>query len=82
MKKLLIAIAFVSLFGCTDPRGATETLRGQGFKDIRITGYAWFAGSQDDIYQTGFEATSPAGVQVKGAVCRGLFFKASTIRFE
>lgn len=83
MKKILIALGMVlALAGCTDEPGAERILKANGFSDIQFTGYAWMSCSDKDTYQTGFIAKGPTGIRVKGAVCAGMFFKNSTIRFE
>lgn len=82
MKKILIAIVALLAVGCTDPSGATRILEANGFTDIQLTGYAWLSCSDKDTYQTGFIAKGPTGVRVEGAVCAGMFFKNSTIRFD
>jgi hypothetical protein len=70
------------LASCTDPDNATRILEANGFTNIEITGYSWFSCSEKDAQSTGFKAVGPTGVKVEGAVCSGLFFKNSTIRFE
>ncbi|QYN80453.1 hypothetical protein [Kosakonia phage Kc304] len=82
MKKILIAMLAVLAVGCTDADNATRLLDANGFTDIEITGYSFFSCSEKDAQSTGFIATGPTGKQVKGAVCSGLIFKNSTIRFE
>jgi hypothetical protein len=57
-------------------------LEKQGFTDVKICGYAWFACGRDDAYHTCFEAKNIKGNSVKGAVCEGFIFKNKTIRFE
>jgi hypothetical protein len=76
----VIATVTLPLWG-VDARGATRLLTAQGFAQIEPTGYRWLACSKDDVYATGFRATSPSGVRVSGAVCRGVF-KGATIRFD
>jgi hypothetical protein len=80
MKYLMLAV--LVLAGCTRPDGATRVLEANGFKDIQITGYKWFACSKDDSFATGFVATGPTGKRISGCVCEGILFKNSTIRFE
>lgn len=70
------------IVGCTNNTEATRILSQQGYTDIRMTGYQWFACSEDDFYHTGFVAKSPANVEVEGCVCSGLLFKNSTIRLK
>ncbi len=83
MKKL-IAITAVLLLAtaCTNNNDAMRVLQENGFTDIQMTGYNWFACSKDDTYHSGFTAKSVTGVQVSGTVCQGLLFKNSTIRFN
>jgi len=82
MRAIAVLAGMLLLAGCTDPHNATRLLRAQGFTDIQITGYAWFACSDDDFVQTGFRARTVTGESVSGAVCSGLFVKNSTIRFQ
>lgn len=82
MKNLALLLASLALCACTQPNNAQQLLEAQGYTDVQITGYRWFACSDDDTYRTGFTATSPAGKSIKGTVCAGLFFKGATIRFE
>ncbi|WP_129710723.1 hypothetical protein [Priestia megaterium] len=75
------ALAFL-LSACTDPEGAGKVLAQNGYKDIKQTGYSWFGCSEEDLYHTGFTATTPAGAEVSGVVCSGIGWgKAYTIRF-
>lgn len=64
-----------------DADGATRVLQASGYKDIKITGYKWFNGTQD-YFNTGFIATAPDGTKVSGNVSRGIFFKGSTVRLD
>lgn len=79
MKKIMFAV-ILFLTACTDSGNAYRVLREQGFKNIQITGYEFFACSEDDFYSTGFIAEKD-GNFVKGVVCSGFLFKSSTIRF-
>lgn len=82
MKKvLLFALLALALVGCTNAGDAREALDAQGFTDITITGYDWFACSEDDWNHTGFIATNPQGKRVSGTVCSGLLFKSATVRW-
>lgn len=79
---LIAAILSISLLSfCTDEAGAERILTANGFTEIQFTGYSWLSCS-DDTFSTGFIAKGPTGLPVKGAVCSGMFFKNSTIRFE
>lgn len=78
--KYLIFLCFLALFSCTNHDKAKSVLSGDGYENIEITGYDWFACSRDDFYSTGFVATKN-GKRVSGVVCSGLLFKGSTIRF-
>lgn len=84
MRSLIVfSIALVALIaGCVNNSDATRILSQQGYTDIRMTGYQWWACSDDDFYHTGFVAKSPANVEVEGCVCSGLLFKNSTIRLK
>ena len=82
MKKIILAVLILGLLsGCTDPEKATSVLSAQGYKDIEVTGYNLFSCGQDDLYSTGFAATSVTGQRVKGTVCSGIL-KGATVRFE
>jgi len=81
MKKILAAMALITLCGCTDATGAKKALEGAGYSNIQMTGYSMFSCGQDDVYKTKFSATGPTGKQVTGAVCAGIF-KGSTIRTD
>lgn len=81
MKKIFLLLSLLLLVGCTEPDAATNVLRDQGYRDITITGYRPFMKSDDDTFSTGFEATSPNGTRVHGAVTGG-GLKGHTIRFD
>jgi len=82
MRIILILLAVGMLSACTEPGNAKRILEDQGYRDVQITGYSFFACSKDDTFHTGFKAISPVGKPVSGTVCAGLIFKNSTIRFE
>lgn len=79
MKKLLIALLLLA--GCTSETDARRALEAEGYKDIQITGYDWFACAKDDTFHTGFKAKNRDGKTVSGVVCSGLIFKSATIRY-
>lgn len=76
-----LLIAALLLAGCTSENDAMRALQADGYKDIRLTGYDWFACSKDDTFHTGFTATNRDGKKVSGVVCSGLIFKSATIRY-
>lgn len=83
MKKIIAMLAVMFMVGCTDTDGARSTLHKNGYENIRITGYSFLSCDEKDFYSTGFSAINKAsGERVEGAVCSGLFFKNSTIRFD
>ena len=84
MKKLFFAVLALMLISCTDSEGARKVLLDAGYKPISIGGYGWFCGSKGDNYVTKFKAYSPNDSTriVTGVVCRGIFFKSSTIRLN
>lgn len=81
--RIIACAAFVFLLSaCTDPDGAGKILAQNGYKDVKQTGYSWFACGKEDFYHTGFTATTQSGSQVNGVVCSGVGWgKAYTIRF-
>jgi hypothetical protein len=81
MKKSFVLIAALLVAGCTAPDSAKEVLEKQGYTNLEVGGYGWFACSEDDWFATQFKGTSPTGDTVEGTVCKGVF-KGSTIRFE
>jgi len=66
---------------CVQEDKATQLLESQGYTEIKITGWRPFMASDSDSFSTGFEAKSPKGEYVTGAVTAGLF-KGSTVRFD
>lgn len=78
----MLLLMFASLMaGCTDTGRATRVLADAGYKSVRLTGYSFLLCGKDDDFSTGFEATSPSGALVSGAVCSG-WFKGATIRLK
>lgn len=73
---LLVAIA---LAGCSSANDANKALKGAGYTDIQIKGYAIFGCSEDDSFHTEFTAKGPTGQPVEGVVCSG-WLKGGTIR--
>lgn len=84
MRFLIIAavlVAFLVTLGCTDPEHATKILTVDGYTEVEMTGYNFFACGKGDFFHTGFRAVKSNQI-IEGTVCRGLFFKGSTIRFD
>jgi hypothetical protein len=79
---LLAVLGFGLAGGCKDAAGTKRVLAQNGYTNIVITGWRPFMKSEKDWYSTGFEATSPNGAKVTGAVTSGLFWKGNTIRFD
>jgi hypothetical protein len=80
MRKLLLLAALL-LVGCTSESDAMRALSAEGYKDVKFTGYDWFACAKDDTFHTGFTAINRDGKVVSGVVCSGLVFKNATIRY-
>lgn len=82
LRKILFALAALGTIivgACSDAPTAERTLRLNGYKNIETTGYHLFGCGKDDMYSTGFKATSPSGEPVEGVVCSALM-KGATIR--
>lgn len=82
MKRILFVLVLLTGSGCTNQKDATRILQENGYTNIEMTGYRWFLCGRDDWYHTGFRATHYAQQPITGAVCSGLLFKGSTIRFD
>ena len=80
MKHLSLLLTILTLIACTNEHEARRVLELDGFTDVKITGYKFWACSKDDFYHTGFSAIKNKK-DIDGVVCSGLLFKASTIRF-
>lgn len=81
-KAIIAAICCLTMTACTKPGEARRVLEQQGYTNITITGWRPLMAGKDDSVSTGFEATSPSGQRVSGAVTGGLVFKGSTIRLD
>lgn len=85
--KFIVATIIVSGFfliapkACTQEEKTTRLLEQQGYTNITITGWRPSMAGKDESFSTGFEATSPNGQRVSGAVT-GALLKGSTIRFD
>lgn len=81
----LIGIVALASTCAPGPEKAVETLRVNGFTDIRITGtdrmFAGWSGCSDkDGVAHHATATNPRGERVTLTVCCGTFFKGCTVR--
>jgi len=79
--KILIILILILFVGCVNNDNTIKILKSNGYKNIIITGYRPFMGNDDDIFKTGFEAISPNGEKVTGAVT-GDYFQGYTIRLD
>ena len=72
MKKyIILIIILISIFSCTNKKGAEKALRDFGFHPIEIGGYGYFDCSEDDVYATRFKAyTQDSSRIVTGCVCQ------------
>lgn len=78
----ILGIIIVGWFtGWTDPKTTNRILSEQGYTDIQIEGRAWFA-CGSSYYSTKFNAISPTGQVINGAVCSGLFTNYASIKFN
>ena len=81
--KIILGTILASLItACSNSNDAMKALDSMGFTEIKTTGYSWFSCSESDFYSTGFIALNLQGKVVRGAVCSGLLFKNSTVRFS
>ncbi len=78
---LLLLLFLMGPYLLVDPEGASRTLRRQGYKNIEVTGWRPFSGSEGDLYSTGFRAIAPDGWEVTGTVTSGLL-KGYTVRLD
>jgi hypothetical protein len=78
---IVIGLFTILPTGCTQPDKTVRLLEQQGYTNVTITGWRPFMASSKESFSTGFEATSPNGNRVSGAVTGG-FLKGSTIRFD
>jgi hypothetical protein len=68
----------ISLYFSDD--GEIKALESNGFKDIKMGGWAPMSCGNDDASSKSFTATNSAGKRVNGVVCCG-WFKSCTVRF-
>ena len=83
MKRLAALGIALMLVGCNE-QGAVSAIEAYGFKDVRLTGFAWWGcDSERDnpLYNTRFSATSPNGKPVNGVACGGVL-KGWTVRID
>lgn len=79
---LAFFVLFVAIapYACTAPEWSRVALTSQGFTDIQMGGYMWFACGRDDGFSTSFAAKNTLGQRVEGVVCCGLL-KSCTVRW-
>lgn len=80
MKYIILLLTLLALSGCSDDAGAHRCLDAYGFTEVVTTGYVPFSCGEGYQYSTGFEATNPKGVRVKGVVCEGVL-TSCTVKF-
>lgn len=80
-KFIVIATITMLISSCSDPENAERVLQSNGYTNIEITGWEPLMKSEDDMYSTGFRATSPSGQIVEGVVTGGML-KGNTIRLK
>lgn len=81
IKTCTVLACLMALTACTRPDASRDVLVQQGYTKVNTGGYGFFACDEKDTFSTKFTATSPAGAEVSGVVCSGLF-KGHTIRFN
>lgn len=77
---VLVAALLAASGSCSRTDMAVSILQSQGFTEIQMHGYQWFA-CGDDPFSDGFTATAASGSKVSGVVCSG-FLKSATVRFK
>jgi hypothetical protein len=82
MKRYLIFLMCLCLFGCYKPISTKIFLEKQGYTDVKIVGWRPFMGSNEDFFSTGFVAKNNNGNIVSGTVTEGLILKGKTIRYD
>lgn len=65
---IVLAVYFVIPYSCTRPNDTKRILEQNGYTSVKITGYRPFMATKGDSSSTGFEAISPNGSKVTGAV--------------
>ncbi len=79
---IIIVLIFAFLLsGCTDSESVKNYAEIEGWDSYELTGYRWWSCSKEDIYHTGFVATKN-GKSFKGTVCKGWFWRGSTLRLD
>lgn len=82
MRAAILALVLLSSVACEPPKDRVRAaLDAYGFTDVSLDDYSAFGCSDSDEYLgQKFTAKNPAGRQVKGVVCCGVW-KACTVRF-
>lgn len=81
MKKTAILAALLLLTACTSREDVEKYAKAEGWEIYEVTGYRFFACSEDDWYHTGFRAVKD-GQTITGVICSGLLFKGATLRLD
>lgn len=63
------------------PSQVSGALDALSLRDPNLGGWPWFECGYGDEFAQEFEATTPSGQRISGAVCCGIF-KGCTVRFE
>lgn len=80
-KIVALIVSSIALFGCTDEPSVKRYAEMDGWDSYEITGYRWRGCGEEDFYHTGFKAIKN-GRSFSGTVCKGLFFRGSTLRLD
>jgi len=80
MKKIILLVLVLS--SCTNTDGTRQFLQENGYSNIEITGYDFFAKSQTDLTSTGFTARNLQGQLVTGAVTEKSFLDVFKPKFS
>jgi hypothetical protein len=84
MKNIILIVAVLFFLGCSSQENrntAQRILEGEGYTEIKWTGYAPFACDEKDTFSDGFTAKNKNNLPIKGTVCSG-WMKGVTIRYH
>lgn len=77
---IVLIIQGVKFLAGNNPAKAEKVLKVEGFESVKFTGYKIFHCGRY-FYSTGFSGVKN-GTEVSGAVCSGLLFKGSLIKYD